>query len=151
MLKGISKVLTGDILKALSDMGHGDVLVLADSNFPGESLSKYTSYSKLIRVPGITVSELYEAINDLFPIDVDYSSKPIMVMDLTESDKKKHMKKPVAWKDYEKILHKNYPNTNLSLIERNEFYELSKKSYVIIQTGENRQYGNLMMVKGCVL
>lgn len=151
MLNGISKVLTGEVLKVLSDMGHGDVLVLADSNFPGESVSKTTTYGKLIRLPGATVSELYEAINDLFPIDVDYSEKPISVMDLTDSDKKKGMPKPAAWTDFENTLHKKHPNLDLSLVERNNFYEISKKSFVIIQTGENRQYGNLMLIKGCVL
>ena len=151
MLNGISKKLTGEVLKVLSDMGHGDVLVLADSNFPGESICKSTTYGKLIRLPGLTVSDLYEAINDLFPVDVDYSENPISVMDLTDSDKQKKMPTPAAWVDYENILHKNYPNSKLSLIERNNFYDLSKKAFVVIQTGENRQYGNLMIVKGCVL
>lgn len=151
MLNGINKILTGDVLKVLSDMGHGDVLVLADSNFPAESISKNTTYGKNIRIPGVTVSEIFEAISSLFPIDVDYSANPISVMDLTDSDKQKGMQKPIAWEEYERILHNKYAGVNLSLLERNKFYELSKKAFVIIQTGENRQYGNLMLTKGCVL
>ena len=43
MLNGISKILTGDMLKVLSDMGHGDILILGDANFPGEAIAKTTS------------------------------------------------------------------------------------------------------------
>lgn len=37
MLKGINKLLAGDLLKVLCDMGHGDELVIADANFPAET------------------------------------------------------------------------------------------------------------------
>jgi len=151
MLNKISKILTGDVLKALCDMGHGDVLIIADANFPGEAISKSTSVGKLIRLPKLTVSDVYDAINELFPLDINYSKFPIAVMDLTDSDKAKGMKTPEAWLDYENILHKQYPNTKLGYIERMEFYERAKKSYVVIQTGEERIYGNLLLVKGCVL
>lgn len=151
MLDGISKILTGEVLHAISDMGHGDVLIIADANFPGEAISKYTSYGKLIRLPGTDVAQVYEAINTLFPLDVAYSEKPVAVMELTDSDKAKGMKAPAAWADFEKTLHKRYPETNLSQIERFAFYEAAKKSYVVIETGEERQYGNLLLVKGCVL
>lgn len=151
MLNGVSKILTGEVLHVLSDMGHGDVLIIADANFPGETISKSTSYGKLIRLPGIDVASVYEAINDIFPIDVAYSEKPIAVMELTDSDKAKGMSIPEAWKDFENTLHKNHPKTNLSMIERFAFYEKAKQSFVVIQTGEERQYGNLLLVKGCVL
>lgn len=151
MLNGINNILTGDILKVLSDMGHGDILVLADANFPGETYARYTTYGSLIRVPKINVTELYDAISPLFPLDVDYSSQPIAVMDLTQSDKERGMERPESWKTYEDVLHKRYITTQLGLIERQEFYDIAKQSYAIIQTGEERQYGNLLLVKGCVL
>ena len=68
MLLGISKLLTGDMLKALCDMGHGDELVIAAANFPAESIAASTGRA-LIRVPGVNASELLEAIIDLFPVD----------------------------------------------------------------------------------
>ena len=151
MLDGISKILTGEVLHVLSDMGHGDVLIIADANFPGEAISKYTNYGKLIRLPGTDVAGVYEAINALFPLDVAYSENPIAVMELTDSDKAKGMPTPMAWVDFEEILHKRYPEAGLSKIERFAFYEEAKKSFVVIQTGEERQYGNLLLVKGCVL
>ncbi len=151
MLNGISKILTGDMLKVLSDMGHGDVLIIADANFPGESIAKSTTYGKLIRCPGINVADFYSAISKLVPLDVDYSNSPVAVMELTDSDKAKNMPTPIAWVDYERILHEKYKDTNLCKIERFEFYERAKQAYAIIQTGEERQYGNLLLVKGCVL
>ena len=146
MLNKISKLLTGDMLKVLCDMGHGDILILADANFPGESIAKETAYGKLIRCPGVDVNTLLKAIVDLFPLDVAYSQYPACVMELTDSDKKKGMPTPIALAGFESTL-----QIPLGQIERFAFYEKAKKSYAIIQTGEEKQYGNLLLVKGCVL
>lgn len=151
MLQGIDKKLTGDMLKVLSDMGHGDVLILADANFPGEAIAKSTAYGKLIRCPGTDVAGMYDAICGLFPLDAAYTKEPACVMDLTDGDKAKGMPLPEAWKDFTEILHRAYPEKELGLIERMEFYERAKKAYCVIQTGEERVYGNLLLVKGCVL
>ena len=150
MLNGINKILTGDMLKVLSDMGHDDVLILADANFPAESIAKSTIHGKPIRCPGGNVAQVFEAIEPIFPVDVEYSSIPIAVMDLTDSDKARGMARPEAWTDFERILHRRYPTTSLGLIERFAFYERARKAYAVFQTGEERQYGNLLLVKGVV-
>jgi L-fucose mutarotase len=36
-------------------------------------------------------------------------------------------------------------------LERYDFYERSRRAYAVVQTGEERQYGNLILVKGVVL
>lgn len=151
MLNNISKILSGDMLKALCDMGHGDTLVLADANFPGQALSEKTNYGKLIRCPGVNASDILMAIIDLFPLDVNYSEYPAAVMDLTEGDKKKGMPDPEAWEDYCSILNQKYEGLTLGKIERFDFYDKAAESYVIFQTGEERQYGNIILTKGCVL
>lgn len=79
MLKGINKLLTGDLLKILCDMGHGDELVIADANFPAEALA-----SRLIRLPGIDGVSVVCSILSVFPLDT-YST-PAFIMELTESD-----------------------------------------------------------------
>ncbi len=145
MLNGISKVLTGDMLKALCDMGHGDSLVLADANFPAETYAK-----RLIRCSGCDASELLEAILPLFPLDVDYTEKPACVMELTASDRARKMPRPATWDSYESILQNEYPDQKLGMIERYAFYEKTREAYLVIQTGEERQYGNLLLVKGVV-
>ena len=140
MLKGIDKLLTGDILKALSDMGHGDELVIADANFPAEEVAK-----RLIRVPGIDGVRMAQAVMSVFPLDT-YVETPACVMDLTEGDQAKGMLEPVIWPEYEKCA-----GTTLGKIERFEFYERARKAFLVIQTGEERQYGNLLLTKGVVL
>ena len=151
MLEGISKLLTGDMLKALCDMGHGDMLVIADANFPGERLAAETTFGRLIRCPGTDVARLFAAISGIFPLDTAYTEYPASVMELTDGDKARNMATPTAWTDYEEILRKRHPEQRLGHIERFQFYERTRHAYVIIQTGEERQYGNLLLVKGCVL
>ena len=151
MLNNIPKILPGEVLKVLCDMGHGDVLILADANFPGNTIAKETTYGKLINLPGNDVSEILDAIVSLFPLDTAYTEFPACVMELTDSDKAKGMPEPEAWSSYRSILQKEYPDITLGGIERFEFYEKAKKAYCVIETGEDRVYGNLLLVKGCVL
>ena len=145
MLQGISKLLTGDLLKALCDMGHGDELVIADANFPGERVAR-----RLIRLPGISGTELLRAIAPLIPLDA-YSPAPALVMQLTDSDRAKGMPDPAIWGEYEAILREHYgEDTRVDTIERQAFYERAKTAYLVIQTGEERIYGNLLLAKGFI-
>ena len=145
MLQGISKLLPGDLLKALCDMGHGDELVIADANFPGERVAR-----RLIRLPGISGTELLRAIAPLIPLDA-YSPAPALVMQLTDSDRAKGMPDPAIWGEYEAILREHYgEDTRVDTIERQAFYERAKTAYLVIQTGEERIYGNLLLAKGVI-
>lgn len=145
MLQGISKLLTGDLLKALCDMGHGDELVIADANFPGERVAR-----RLIRLPGISGTDLLRAIAPLIPLDA-YSPAPALVMQLTDSDRAKGMPDPAIWGEYEAILREHYgEDTRVDTIERQAFYERAKTAYLVIQTGEERIYGNLLLAKGVI-
>ncbi|MBQ1307087.1 MAG: hypothetical protein IIY56_02925 [Erysipelotrichaceae bacterium] len=146
MLKKVSKLLTGDMLKVLCDMGHGDEIVIADANFPAEAVAK-----RLIRVPGIDAVSLCEAILEVFPLD-SYSDYPAALMDLTDSDKKKGMPVPGIWAEYEEILSEaSQKRVEIELMERYAFYERAQKAFAVIQTGEEKQYGNLILVKGVIL
>ena len=138
MLKNVDKLLTGDLLKILCDMGHGDELVIADANFPAETCAQ-----RLIRLPGIDGVRAAEAILSVFPLDT--YSDPAILMDMTEEDKKR-MPKPEIWAKYHDAV-----VVEPKKIERFEFYDRVKKAYAVIQTGEERQYGNLILVKGIVL
>lgn len=138
MLKGLDKRLTGDLLKILCDMGHGDELVIADANFPAETCAR-----RLIRFSGVDGVAAAKAILSVFPLDT-YVAEPALVMDLTEGDKGKGMPTPEIWSDYEALC------GSLGKIERFAFYERTKQAYAVIQTGEERQYGNLLLVKGVI-
>ena len=145
MLKGISTILTGDMLKVLCDMGHGDELVIADANFPADTYAK-----RLVRCSGINGAQLLEAILPLLPLD-SYTDRQAFVMDLTDGDKGKGMAIPEVWADYRRIIGENCEFFNdLDKIERHAFYERTKNAYAVFQTSEHRQYGNLLLVKGVV-
>ena len=125
MLKGIDKLLTGDILKILCDMGHGDELVIADANYPAETCAK-----RMIRLPGIDGVKTLQAILTVFPLDT--YSDPAIIMDMTADDKKR-MPEPVIWNEYQKEC-----ATELKKIDRFEFYDRAKNAYAVIQCGEER-------------
>ena len=142
MLCGISPLLTGDLLKVLCDMGHGNRLVIADGNFPGPELAREGG-AALIHLPGCDCLQVLEAILPLFPLD-SYSS-PAFVMDLTESDKVSGMQEPAMWAGFRRAL-----NLETEKLERYAFYDQTRSSSLIVMTGEKRPYGNLMLTKGGV-
>ena len=57
MLKGISPLLSPELLKVLDEMGHGDEIVFADANFPTVSTGK-----RIVRADGIGAVELLDAV-----------------------------------------------------------------------------------------
>ncbi len=79
MLKGISSILSPDLLKLLREMGHGDEIVLADSNFPGASIAK-----RLVRADGLPIKVILEAILPLFVLD-NYAD-PLTMMQAVPGD-----------------------------------------------------------------
>ena len=145
MLDNLSKLLTGDMLKALCDMGHGESIVIADANFPADIIS-----DKVLRCPGMNVSDVLSAIIGIFPIDVDYTENPVMLMEITDNDKAKGLPTPEAWGDYKRIISERYPEIEFAHTERFAFYELCRKASVVFVTGESRTYGNILITKGIV-
>ena len=92
MLKGIPKIISPELLKALSEMGHGDTLVIADGNFPAESIGKNAI---VIRYDAIGVTPLLKAILELFPLDT-YVQKPVSLMEVVAGDT---VETPI-WEEY---------------------------------------------------
>lgn len=143
MLKGLDKILTGDLLKVLCDMGHGDEVVIADANFPGETCAK-----RLIRLPGLGGDRVSQAVLSVLPMD---TYKSPAVMDMTDEDKAKGMQDPVMWEVYQRNIDAAEGKAVVvEKVERYAFYERAKEAYAVIQTGEEKIYGNLILVKGLV-
>jgi len=145
MLKGIPKILSPELLKVLSEMGHGDRLVIADGNFPAQSMGKNAI---VVRMDGHGVPEILDAILTLFPLDT-YVEKPVSLMELVPGDQ---VETPI-WDVYKSII-KKYDDRGgdaVSQIERFTFYEESRKVYLIIATGESALYANVMLQKGVVI
>ena len=145
MLKGIPKILSPELLKVLCEMGHSDRIVIADGNFPAESMGKDAI---VIRCDGHGVPELLDAILQVIPLDT-YVDKPMNLMEVMPGDP---VKTPI-WDTYKEIVAK-YDERGAACvgnIERFQFYEEAKKAYAIIATGESAVYANVMLQKGVVI
>ena len=144
MLNGIPKILSPELLKVLCEMGHSDRLVIADGNFPSESMGKN---AKVIRCDGHGVSELLEAILTVFPLDA-YVETPVSLMQVMPGD---NVETPI-WDEYKEIISKYDERGEKAIgqIERFAFYEEAKTAYAIIATGESALYANIMLQKGVV-
>lgn len=144
MLKNIPPIISPELLKVLCEMGHSDRIVIADANFPAESIGKN---SIVIRCDGHGIPALLEAILTLFPLDT-YVDKPVSLMAVMPCDS---AKTPI-WDTYKEIISR-YDERGakaVSEIERFAFYEEAKKAYCIIATGEKAPYANIMLQKGVI-
>lgn len=144
MLKGIPKILSPELLKILCEMGHSDTLVLADGNFPSESIGKN---AKVVRCDGHGIPALLEAILKLFPLD-SYVEHPVHLMEVMPGDP---VKTPI-WDTYKAIIAAQNARGSacIGTYERFAFYEKAKEAYCVIATGETALYGNLILQKGVV-
>lgn len=144
MLKGIPKILSPELLKVLCEMGHSDRIIIADGNFPSESMGKDAI---VIRADGHGVPELLDAILQVFPLDT-YVEKPVNLMEVMPNDT---VETPI-WDTYKEIIrrHDERGDAVVGNIERFAFYEEAKKAYAIIATGESAVYANVMLQKGVV-
>lgn len=144
MLKGIPKILSPELLKVLCEMGHSDLLVIADGNFPSESMGKN---AKIIRCDGHGVPELLEAILTVFPLDT-YVETPVSLMQVMPGD---NVETPI-WDEYKEIVSRfdERGEKAIGQTERFAFYDEAKTAYAIIATGESALYANIMLQKGVV-
>lgn len=145
MLKNIPQILSPELLKVLCEMGHSDRIVIADGNFPAESMGKN---AKVIRCDGHGVPEVLEAILKVFPLDT-YVDKPVNLMEVMPGDT---VETPI-WDTYKEIVAKYDERGDkvIGNIERFAFYEEAKTAYAIIATSEKALYANIMLQKGVVV
>lgn len=145
MLKGIPKILSPELLKVLCEMGHSDRLVIADGNFPAQTMGKK---GIVIRMDGHGACEILEAILQVFPLDT-YVEHPMNLMQVMPGDP---VETPI-WEEYKKIVKKadDRGESVIGEIERFAFYEEAKSAYAIIATGESALYANIMLQKGVVV
>ncbi len=139
MLKGISPIISPELLKILCEMGHGDEIVIGDGNFPAASNAK-----RLVRLDGHGVPEILDAVLKLIPLD-SYVESPAMLMATGEGEAT-----PAIWATYEEIINKNNGETKISSIERFAFYERARSAYAVIATGETAIYANIILKKGVI-
>ena len=139
MLKGISPLISPDLLAVLARMGHGDEIVLADAHFPGESFN-----SHVLRADGLKIADLLAAILPLFELDA-YVAHPLAMMAAVSGD----TLDPLVEESYLKSIHRTNPGAApIERIERFAFYERTKNAFTVVMTGETAKYGNILLKKG---
>jgi L-fucose mutarotase len=145
MLYNVPQNISPEILYALARCGHGDSIVIADANFPSDSVAISTTLKVPLRMNGST-SEALRDILCLMPLD-QYMANPVVVMDRVPSDKEKNLQVPAYG-----CLAKEAKTTedNLEYKERFAFYEAAKTSFCVIQTNDRSLYANAIIYKGVI-
>ena len=139
MLKGIDPILSPELLKILSEMGHGDEIVIADGGFPAASLARH-----LVRADGVGCVAMLEAVLSVLPLD-QYDDHNFILMNVTGGDQP-----PTIWDEYAQVLEKYEPQAHIEHIDRFDYYDRAKQAYAVIATSEGAPYGNILLKKGCV-
>ena len=146
MLKGIDNRLNAEVLGTLRAMGHGDCVVVVDTNFPAESVARASVTGKLLRMENLSAAEAMNAILSVLPLDTfvdDFAGRMEIVGDPTTVP-------PVQAEVQAAIDAAEGKPRPMIGIERFAFYDMARKSYAVIQTGERRFYGCFMFRKGVI-
>jgi L-fucose mutarotase len=146
MLKSIDPILNADILYALRAMGHGDDLILADTNFPSDSVARQTALGRLLRIDGVTAGRAARAILSVMPLDA-FVEKAALRMEVIGKPSEVPPVQAEVQKEIDAAEGRAWP---MGSIERFAFYELARKAYCVVQTGERRFYGCFVFKKGVI-
>ena len=141
MLRNISPILSPDLLHTLRAMGHGDEIVIADANFPGTALGQ-----RCHRLDGISATDVLTAVLQVMPLD-SFVPDPALVMEVVDDPNAV----PPIVAAFQTIVMNTADNpVTLGKIERFAFYDRAKSAFAIVQTGETRLYGNIVLKKGVI-
>ena len=146
MLKNLDPLLNADVLYALRAMGHGDALVLCDTNFPADSVARETTLARLLRIDGVDAPRAARAILSVLSLDtfVDHAAFRMEVVDKPDEIP------PVQAEVQREIDRAEGKASPMGSIERFAFYERARQAYCVIATGERRFYGCFVFQKGVI-
>lgn len=139
MLKGLSPLLSPDLLHVLASMGHGDEIVLVDANFPAATHAR-----RLIQLPGLDATRVLDAVLSLLPLD-DFVPDAAFTMQVVGDASAV----PPAVQDFAEVLQRHGERAPAAL-ERFAFYARAAQAFAVVATGETRLYGNILLKKGVV-
>ena len=142
MLKKIPKIISPELMKYMMEMGHSDILILADANFPAISNAK-----RYLRLDNVEIDELLPLLLEFYPLD-SFVEKPVSLMQHLPEEPR-----PKIWDVYESTIKSSEEKeafSEFNYIERLNFYEEAKKAYVIVQTAATKRYANIMLQKGVI-
>ena len=146
MLKGIDPLLNADVLQALRAMGHGDDVVLCDTNFPADSVARSTVLGRLLRIDNVTAPRAARAVLSVMPLD-SFVDAPALRMEIVgKPDELPEVQREMQ-AEVDRAEGRSWP---MGSIERFAFYEQAKRAYAVIVTGERRFYGCFIFKKGVI-
>ena len=140
MLKNIPPLLGPDLLGILRAMGHGDEIAIVDANYPADAAGP-----ALVRLDGVSATDILEAVLTLMPLD-DFVDEAAIVMQVVGDASAR----PPVVDEFDAIVKKHEPKMGVSSLERFAFYDRVKTGYAIVQSGERRLYGNILLKKGII-
>ncbi len=141
MLRDIDPILSPDLLHILRAMGHGDELVIADANFPATSTGQ-----RVTRLDGLEATRVLEAVLSVMPLD-NFVSDPALTMQMVDDPNAT----PAVVAMFQDIINDTADHpAPIQSLERFAFYERAKDAFAVVQTGEQRLYGNIIVKKGVV-
>lgn len=140
MLNGIPHCLSPDLVHALMRMGHGEEIVIADANFPAETVN-----SAIIRADGVAIPPLLDGVLQLLPLD-SYSDWQVGLQNTLPGDER-----PTIWDEYDRILNDRTTNHAIRRFDRFDFYDQARGAVAVVLTGETSLYANIILKKGVVL
>ncbi|MBP1805615.1 RbsD/FucU family protein [Rubellimicrobium aerolatum] len=146
MLKGIDNRLNADVLYALRAMGHGDVVVVCDTNFPADSIARHTDLGELLHMENLTAAQAIEAILSVLPLDTfveDHAARMEVAGEPATVP-------PVQMEVQNAIDAADGREARMAGVERFDFYDRAREAYAVIQTGERRFYGCFLFRKGVI-
>jgi L-fucose mutarotase len=146
MLKGINPLLNADVLYALRAMGHGDRLVVCDTNFPADSIARQTAFGELLRIDNVSTAQAIEAILSVMPLDTFVDDAAIRMEIVGQPQEVPPVQREVQ-AVIDRAEGRSWP---LVGVERHAFYQKAKSAYCVIATGERRFYGCFLFSKGVI-
>jgi L-fucose mutarotase len=146
LLKGLDPLLNADVLYALRAMGHGDELVLCDTNFPADSVARHTVLGELLRIDGVTAGRAARAVLSVMPLDSFVDAPASRMQIVGRPDEVPEVQREVQ-AEIDAVEGRAWP---MGGVERFAFYERARKAYCVIATGERRFYGCFLFMKGVI-
>jgi L-fucose mutarotase len=141
MLKGLDPLLSADLLHVLRAMGHGDELAIVDANFPAASMGR-----RVVRMDGVSATRALEAVLSVMPLD-DFVDEPCARMQVVDDPDAV----PEVCKEFQELIDlAEGRRFRLGKLERFAFYERARQAFALVQTGETRLYGNVLLKRGVI-
>jgi L-fucose mutarotase len=142
MLRGIDPILSPELLRILRAMGHGDEIALVDANFPAEASAR-----EFVRLDGIDATRVLRAVLSVMPLD-NFVPDPALSMQMVDDP----LGVPPVVAEFQQIVDTVADNpARIVPLERFAFYERARGAFAVVQTGERRLYGNIIVKKGVLL